>query len=555
MVKKKGKSKRISLKDKYKIQHRVVETHRKTRKQAKRDAKAGIVRHNKKKDPGIPNSWPFKQELLQDIKQSNERMERLKAEEKERRRHANKGDTNNNSKPTNLTELMDMANQKQTQFTARTVTDVSATNNDASIRTATESHGQQSRRAYLRDLKKVISSSDVILQVLDARDPLGTRIHPAVESSILSHFDKRMVLVMNKIDLIPKANVAEWLTYLRRSHPTVALKAGTSQCRSSESGKNSGIGRAKGDDASALSSSNAVGVDALLQLLKNYARSSGSDANKKSKSVISVGIIGYPNVGKSSILNSLKRFRAVSVSPRPGHTTTLTEVVLDKNIRLIDSPGVVFDDDGTTNNNNGASAVLRNSIDADSIPDPIPAIQELLNRATVESIMMTYNIPQFPKGDVMTFLAMAARSKGKVLKGGVPDKIMAARMVLRDWNKGKIPYYSVPPPTESGDKSEQGGAVTRVSEFGKEFDLNDIMAAHDKELMEGLEERDEMDFVQVHSSTNVGDDVKGDASGVVDYLTKKEEEHGDEDDVMEEDVDDVEANDRMGDAEDFDFDS
>lgn len=538
MVKKKGKSKRISLKDKYKIQHRVVETHRKTRKQAKRDAKAGIVRHDKKnKDPGIPNSWPFKQELLQGIKQGNERMERLKAEEKERRKQAMKTD----NKPTNLTELMDMANQKQSQFDARTVGE--ATANDASVRSAAESHGQQSRRAYLRDLKKVISSSDVILQVLDARDPLGTRIHPAVESSILSHFDKRMVLVLNKIDLIPKANVTEWLTYLRKSHPTVALKAGTSQSRSSESGKSSGIGHAKGDDASALSSSNAVGVDSLLQLLKNYARSSGGDANKKSKSIISVGIIGYPNVGKSSILNSLKRFRAVSVSPRPGHTTSLTEVVLDKNIRLIDSPGVV-------STNDGASAVLRNSIDADSVKDPIPAIRELLERASAESIMMTYSIPQFPKGDVMTFLAMAARSKGKVLKGGVPDKIMAARMVLRDWNKGKIPYYSVPPPSESAAASGQDGSVTRVSEFGKEFDLNDIMAAHDKELMEGLDERDEMDFVQVNSA-NVGDG-KGDASGVLDYLTK--EEGGDEDDVMEEDVDDVAANDRMGDAEDFDFD-
>lgn len=542
MVKKKGKSKRISLKDKYKIQHRVVETHRKTRKQAKRDAKAGIVRHDKKnKDPGIPNSWPFKQELLQGIKQGNERMERLKAEEKERRKQAMKTD----NKPTNLTELMDMANQKQSQFDARTVGE--ATANDASVRSAAESHGQQSRRAYLRDLKKVISSSDVILQVLDARDPLGTRIHPAVESSILSHFDKRMVLVLNKIDLIPKANVTEWLTYLRKSHPTVALKAGTSQSRSSESGKSSGIGHAKGDDASALSSSNAVGVDSLLQLLKNYARSSGGDANKKSKSIISVGIIGYPNVGKSSILNSLKRFRAVSVSPRPGHTTSLTEVVLDKNIRLIDSPGVVFDD---SDGNDGASAVLRNSIDADSVKDPIPAIRELLERASAESIMMTYSIPQFPKGDVMTFLAMAARSKGKVLKGGVPDKIMAARMVLRDWNKGKIPYYSVPPPSESAAASGQDGSVTRVSEFGKEFDLNDIMAAHDKELMEGLDERDEMDFVQVNSA-NVGDG-KGDASGVLDYLTK--EEGGDEDDVMEEDVDDVAANDRMGDAEDFDFD-
>ena len=51
MVKKKGKSKRITLKDKYKVQRRVVESHRKTRKQAKRDAKAGIVHHDKKKDP------------------------------------------------------------------------------------------------------------------------------------------------------------------------------------------------------------------------------------------------------------------------------------------------------------------------------------------------------------------------------------------------------------------------------------------------------------------------------------------------------------------------
>ena len=132
----------------------------------------------------------------------------------------------------------------------------------------------------------------------------------------------------------------------------------------------------------------------------------------------------------------------------------------------------------------------------------------------------------------------------------MPDKIMAARMVLRDWNKGKIPYYSVPPPSKSDAASGQDGSVTRVSEFGKEFDLNDIMAAHDKELMEGLDERDEMDFVQVNSA-NVGDG-KGDASGVLDYLTK--EEGGDEDDVMEEDVDDVAANDRMGDAEDFDFD-
>jgi len=74
MVKKKGKSKRTTLKDKYKIQTRVTEHHRKQRKQMKRDAKAGKVKHEKKKkDPGIPNSWPFKQELLNEIKLAKER--------------------------------------------------------------------------------------------------------------------------------------------------------------------------------------------------------------------------------------------------------------------------------------------------------------------------------------------------------------------------------------------------------------------------------------------------------------------------------------------------
>ena len=433
-------SKRVTLKDKYKMQRRVVETHRKTRKQAKRDSKAGIVRHDKKgsKDPGIPNSWPFKQELLLNIKHERDRAEARIAEEKERRKNGGGKTTGD------LAGLMANATRMKSEFDAKqqglaaaaTTSAISMAGDDNN-----KSHGQQSRRAYLSSLKKVIESSDVILQVLDARDPLGTRVHSAVESGILSHPDKRMVLVLNKIDLVPKTNVAEWLTYLRRAHPTVALKAGTAKSgRSNESGKSSGVGRSEGENA--LDSANAVGVEGLLQLLKNYARRSDS----KKKTCITVGIIGYPNVGKSSILNSLKRSRAVGVSPRPGFTTSLQEVVLDRNIRLVDSPGVVFDDDDDVD---GAGAILRNSVDCDSVKDPLPAIQSLLGRCSTESLMMTYNVPAFPSGPegVMTFLAMVARTKGRVLQGGIPDKVMAARLVLKDWNRGKIPYYSVPPTT------------------------------------------------------------------------------------------------------------
>jgi nuclear GTP-binding protein len=237
----------------------------------------------------------------------------------------------------------------------------------------------------------------------------------------------------------------------------------------------------------------------------------------------------------------------VGVSPRPGFTTSLQEVVLDKNIRLIDSPGVVFDDDDSKA---GAGAVLRNGIDPDSIDDPIPAIQELIGRCSMESLMMTYNVPAFPTGPegCLTFLAMIARSKGRVLKGGIPDKVMAGRLVIKDWNKGKIPYYSVPP-TDKVDATSVGGAKI-LNQFSEKFDINKILEDHDNELMQELDDVDEMDFVQMNSVPRNAVD----AEKVLNYLKGNNDE--DSDDSMEEEEEDgAHINAQMQDAEDFDFDS
>ena len=60
-----------------------------------------------------------------------------------------------------------------------------------------------SRRAFSRELKEVIENSDVLLQILDARDPMSCR-SKELESQILSHKDgKKIILVVNKIDLVP----------------------------------------------------------------------------------------------------------------------------------------------------------------------------------------------------------------------------------------------------------------------------------------------------------------------------------------------------------------
>ena len=132
----------------------------------------------------------------------------------------------------------------------------------------------------------------------------------------------------------------------------------------------------------------------------------------------------------------------------------------------------------------------------------------------------TSNVPTFPQGPegVMTFLAMVARTKGRVLKGGIPDKTMAARLVLKDWNKGKIPYYSVPPNDNSSDVDMSGAGASSgggggsdakiVSKFIEEFDINKIMEEHDKELMEGLQDVDEIDFVQMNSTVQAANNLE-----------------------------------------------
>ncbi len=115
--------------------------------------------------------------------------------------------------------------------------------------------------------------------------------------------------------MVPRENVEQWLKYLRDEYPTIAFKCSTQDQR-----KNLGRSKAPTKELSQKlveGTSECLGADTLLQLLKNYTR------NLNLKTAITVGIIGYPNVGKSSLINSLKRAKAVGVGATPGFTKTV----------------------------------------------------------------------------------------------------------------------------------------------------------------------------------------------------------------------------------------
>jgi nuclear GTP-binding protein len=222
---------------------------------------------------------------------------------------------------------------------------------------------------------------------------------------------------------------------------------------------------------------------------------------------------------------------------------------LDRNVRLLDSPGVVFSDQST----------LLGGVDEASLDDPIPPVEAILKRCDHSSLLMTYNIPSFPQGDVMVFLAMVAKAHGRVLKGGIPNKVSAARTVLRDWNSGKIPFYTPAPVNDTNmgtEDSNNNPQAVIVSQMGTELDL----AKMDQEVLNALKDRDEMDFVQLKegiANKEVSMDVdavskalKGECNSSDD--DEEEEEEEDSDDNMEvEGAKEVRAN--LKDAEDYDF--
>lgn len=188
---------------------------------------------------------------------------------------------------------------------------------------------------------------------------------------------------------------------------------------------------------------NSFGKGSLIQLLRQF-----SQLHTERKQ-ISVGFIGYPNTGKSSVINTLRKKKVCQVAPIPGETKVWQYITLMKRIFLIDCPGIV----PPSSKDSEEDILFRGVVRVEHVTHPEQYIPGVLKRCQVKHLERTYEISGWK--DATDFIEILARKQGRLLKGGEPDECSVSKLILNDFNRGKIPWFVVPPEKSEEAKSKE----------------------------------------------------------------------------------------------------
>jgi hypothetical protein len=240
--------------------------------------------------------------------------------------------------------------------------------------------------SFWKAVNEVIEKSDIVLEILDARFVDETR-NAEIEKKVLCR-GKKIIYVINKCDLVPKEQSEKKKKELK---PSVFISA-----------------------------KDHLGTTMLRKLILETA---------KKESVV-VGVVGYPNTGKSSVINALAGREKAKTSSVSGYTRGIQAVRADKRLSLLDTPGVIpfMEEDEFLHAVIGAK-------DSSKVREPDYIVMRLMENAhgTVEK---HYGVQEAE--DPEQGLEKIAIRLNMLMKGGVPDVEKASRKILSDWQKGDI---------------------------------------------------------------------------------------------------------------------
>uniref|UniRef100_A0A8D8XEB5 Guanine nucleotide-binding protein-like 1 n=1 Tax=Cacopsylla melanoneura TaxID=428564 RepID=A0A8D8XEB5_9HEMI len=334
-----------------------------------------------------------------------------------------------------------------------------------------------------RQLWRVMEISDIILIIIDVRYPC-LMFPPALYEYVTRKLGKDMILVMNKVDLAPAPLVLAWKEYFQTKFPKLSILCFTSyptyNLRNNIEKPNKGLqvrrrrGKmkmaAEGAQKLVEACTNIVGgavdlsswetkikeemhleyedvddeddrveVGETIELKKQDTQ---YEVHEKYKSgVLTIGCVGQPNVGKSSLMNAIMGRKVVSVSRTPGHTKHFQTIFLTDNVRLCDCPGLVFPSKVPK-----PLQVLMGSYPVAQLREPYSTVQYLAERMDLIKLLHIKHPSDDEYWCSMDICDGWAQKRGYMTaKSGRHDSYRAANELLRMATEGRICLCLMPP--------------------------------------------------------------------------------------------------------------
>jgi len=261
---------------------------------------------------------------------------------------------------------------------------------------------KKQRKKYPDLLSNIVETSDIILQILDARFIEETR-NKDVEEAIQKK-GRKILYVLNKADLVDKDKIKK--SGLNQIRPYVFI---------------SSIKRTGGKELR----------DKIKYLSKTITRINPEER-------VAVGVIGYPNTGKSSVINLLIGKASAKTGSKAGFTKGVQKLRLSKDIILIDSPGVIPEKEySNVDQLKMSQHTMVGARDYNKIKDPEITISKLI-QIYQKPIEDFYNIKIKDTEDLIEHVG---RKKNILKKGNEVNSDQVARKIIKDWQEGKIKIY------------------------------------------------------------------------------------------------------------------
>ncbi|GMK58492.1 hypothetical protein CspeluHIS016_0505240 [Cutaneotrichosporon spelunceum] len=522
-------SNRQATRDRAKITKKVAEHKKKAKRASKRNP---TWKSKKKADPGVPNSFHLKDQVLAEMADEKRRSAEAKIAAKDAARRARAGEASDDGDAPGISSFMSSVLPRE------------ALTGVAPLPVEEDDDVPDLLDSDLPTLQAALDAAHILLEVVDARDIQGGR--SAHVEKLVTDSESQVWLVVNKADLVPREALEGWLKALDLPAYVVSATEGW-------------------------------GFKELLAGL-NAAANKNDD--------FKVALLGLPNVGKSAVANALLGADMFKVRPgtlassskHPAPTTAAcAEAELPGGIRVIDTPGweyveeeesddedddeddedeegdVEMDDDEDEEDEEKAAAMAakwdalearvagdllrRNLGRVDKVKDVFPLVNYVFARSNPQDLMLKYNVPYFPAGDLQSFLTGLARVNGRVKTRGDPDHDGAARIVLRDWSQSSFPYYTVPPKgAVSTIEQVDNSSVLSQLKTRKEMRASGLVKFQASEVDDREIFLDD-DYTAVGGPDSDDEDEDGEGFTDADFAGFDGEEEGGSDDEDEDDED------------------